>query len=382
MSTNDNFDSKKIMEDIDGLENDPKRKKVSFKIKFLNFIETLIFVVLMGVVIFVVLYSCLVAMVESFDTDYSYSDYSYDDSYSDDEYLYDNYLEDTTLNSNTNTNTNNTIINTNTNVNTNINNNTIANINTNTNKNLNVNMTLEEFLKTDIGNKVLTNPTKTNAISNETSSENNLVSEESKNETEYKSDEELKKEQEEQRKNLIINEEGKNINNDLIISIENKNKDLACNLYVFATFYKDDRILAIEEQDVNTILKDNKRYVKFEETPDEYDRYEIFIKEFEIGNYKDSILNEYVILTPYTEKGNVKAKIDNRSNKKINRAELTIIYYDSNGKILDIENSNEYNIWKSLSGETIGYGVWDDNKNSYIEHSKIEVILDAAIHYE
>ena len=31
MSTNDNFNSKKIMEDIEGLENDPtKRKKVSF----------------------------------------------------------------------------------------------------------------------------------------------------------------------------------------------------------------------------------------------------------------------------------------------------------------------------------------------------------------
>ena len=356
MSTNDNFDSKKIMEDIDSLENEPKKKKVSLKIKFLNFIETLIFVVLMGVVVIVVLYSCLESMLGGFDTDYSYTDTSYSNY---DDYTYNDYSNYKNINISTNTNTN-------------------------TNTNLNVNITLEEFLKTDIGNKILTNTIQTNSITNETTTEDNISSEEieSTEETGYKSDEVVKQEIDEQRKNLIIKEEGKNVNDDLIISIENKNVDLVFDLFVYAVFYKDDKIVSIDEQETSVILKDSKKYLKIEETPKEYDRYDVFVTKFDIMNFGDSILNEYITLIPYTEKGNIKVKINNTSNKKINRAELTIIYYDSRGNILDIEESTEYNIWKSLSGETIGYGVWDDSKSEYIDHSDYEVILDAAIHYE
>ena len=364
MNTKDDFNSKKIMEDIDGLENDTKSKKVSRKFKFLNFIESLIFIVLMGIVAFVVLYSCMVAIFEEFEIDYASEDYIYDD------YSYDYYTNNQYSNyKNQNTHTNE-----------------------NANANLTTNITLEEFLKSDEGNKVLKNTIQTNSVTNENILEEDIsleevsvedtILQEENQETIEKINEELNQSIEEQRKNLIINEEGKSINDKIIISIENKNVDLVFDLVVYAVFYKEDKIVAVDEQEVSIILKDGKRYLKIENTPEIYDRYDIFITKFETTDFGDSILNEDVILLPYSGNGNIKVKVMNESNKKINRLEMTIIYYDSNGNILDIEDAVEYNIWKSVNGATVGYGVWDDDKGIYVNHDTYKVIFDAAIHYE
>lgn len=358
MSTNDNFNSKKIMEEIENLENDPENKKKTKKSKVTSFFETLILNVMIISVVAVVIAQFIEEVFVEYgdETDYQ-SDYSSVDS------IYDDYSDATEETSNL--------------------------------------MTIEEFMNSELGNKLLaesvknkenetTNtvnePTVENTIVDEgvTNTEENLETEEIIEEEpieEYDQDAVLKQKFEEQKKNLLIAEEGTSLNKELIISLENKNAELMHELWVYTVFYQNNNIVAIDTQDIDVIVPNNKKYLKIEEMPGAYENYEVFVTKYSYGDYNNTILNDGVGYSSYVENELVEIEIKNNSEKKINKANFTILYYDSYRNLLDIDNVSDFSIRKNGKGSATGYGVWDESLEKYIEYDEYEVILDYAVYY-
>ena len=62
----------------------------------------------------------------------------------------------------------------------------------------------------------------------------------------------------------------------------------------------------------------------------------------------------------------------------ISNANFSIVYYDNDKKILDMEKIWIYDLKKGKTGKVIGYGVYNINEGEYVPFSSYEVILDYA----
>lgn len=360
MNANNNFNSKKIIEDIESLENDSGSKKTSAKKKISYFFESLILIVLIITVVLYVGAQFIESLFEDYEDDSSYESDYYSDYYEEPSTDFD-YIENTDKTSNL--------------------------------------MTIEEFMNSDLRNTLLSETVQPqeNVISENTIVENstqetieNTVETEETIDTqdsevevaveEYDEEKVLKEKFEEDKKNLIIKEEGKSINQDLIISIENKNQDFVHDLTVFTVFYESNNIVNIDVQDVDVIFANNKRFLKIEEMPEKYDNYMIFITKYEYSEYTDELLNKNITYDSYVEDELIEIDISN-SGPKIDKAKFTILYYDVNKKLLDIDEVSDYSISKYWGGNATGYGVWDEANEEYIEYDSYEIILDYAKSY-
>lgn len=312
MSENNNYDSKKIIEEIDKLENDFEGKKVNFK----RFIDEPWKKKMLGLLFVIILMAIGINLIEKPLLNLeNNTDYNYDEELNED--------------------TSNT-------------------------------MTIEEFMNSDLKNELLTESVV---------DEDRVSNEELDQETVAK--EKFKKE----KANLTITNEGNTVNDELIIGIENKNNELVYGLSVYTVFYKSKEIVSIDMQSVNNIMANNKKYLKVLETPKDYDNYEVFISKY---NYYENIFklqNDYVTYEANIEDELIKIKIYN-SGSKIENVVFTILYYDKNGKILDVDEVTDYNISKYWPGDATGYGVWDEENGTYIDYADYKVILDFAGSYK
>ncbi len=354
MDTNNDFDSKKIIEEIENLENDTSSKKKK-KFGLVNFIETAILVVLIFYIIMTVGSQFMKDIFSYDEYDYEYDDYYYEDyDEYDDNYDYsaeeDYYTSpDDSLNMISNT------------------------------------LTIDEFMNSNFGNMIITenvqestsNTVSTNIINIENASVESSTLEENI----YDEEEILKQEFEVEKKNLKIAEEGKNVNGDLLISLENENSKLVHNFDVYTVFYKADKIIKVDSQMVECILKNNKKFLKIDETPKDYDRYEVFVDKDIFYEFTDELLHENLKYDSYIEDDVLEVQLSN-IGKKIDRACFTIVYLDKNKNILDIENTTEFDIGKYLGGSIRGYGVWDEINRRYVEYDSYEIILDYAGNYD
>lgn len=312
MSENNNYDSKKIIEEIDKLENDFEGKKVNFK----RFIDESWKKKMLGLLFVIILMAIGINLIEKPLLNLeNNTDYNYDEELNED--------------------TSNT-------------------------------MTIEEFMNSDLKNELLTESVV---------DEDRVSNEELDQETVAK--EKFKKE----KANLTITNEGNTVNDELIIGIENKNNELVYGLSVYTVFYKSKEIVSIDMQSVNNIMANNKKYLKVLETPKDYDNYEVFISKY---NYYENIFklqNDDVTYEANIEDELIKIKIYN-SGSKIENVVFTILYYDKNGKILDVDEVTDYNISKYWPGDATGYGVWDEENETYIDYADYKVILDFAGSYK
>lgn len=302
MSTNYDYNSKKIIEEIEKLEND-KNNPITTKGKMLNFFEVFLLSLIIIIIIIIVMSSFFEENFENYEYNYDYYD------------NYDSYEYDKPF--------------------------------------------------TEIQDKV---------IQEDIIQENNVYK--------YETEEILEKEFEEQKKNLVIQKEGMSINNELIISIENKNMDFVYDLSVYIVFYQEDNIIGIYTQNIDIIVSNNKKYLKAKEIPKTFDNYDVFITKNYYSGYDNIILNEYVGYTSSIENDLIDIKIKNDSKNKINRINLTILYYDINKNLLDIDEVSDFNIRSNSIGHATGYGVWNEELEKYIEYSDYEVILDYAECYD
>ena len=184
---------------------------------------------------------------------------------------------------------------------------------------------------------------------------------------------------EKQKKNIEVKDEGKSVNDEIMVSIKNNDKDFVYDLSLNTIFYKDKEIIGIDVQDINLIDSNNTRYIKI---TDEYDGYEFLISKRYFMEYYNELLNDDVTFTSNENRGYVEISAKNNSSKKINRIHFTILYYDRSGKLIDFENVQDYSIRSKKTDELTGYGVWDDKNAEYLKFDDYKVILDYAENYK
>lgn len=323
-----------------------------------KFFETLILIALIGYAVMIVFEVFFDQMDGDYDTyeDYDYYDYS-DDSYEyfdDYEYYSDSDYYDTYENT------------------------TVSNF-----------VSIEDFMNSEEGKEFLKEPSQNivnsnevlteNVIANEV--ENNIASTEEDTYNYYDEQSAMKIKFEKQKKNIEIKDEGKSSTDEIMISIKNNNEDFVYDVTLNTIFFKDDQIVSIDVQDINIIDGNNTKYIKVSEIPEDYDKYEFLISKKIYTEYYNELLNDNVSVSTNDNKGYVEVSIHNKSNKKINRAQLTILYFDESGKLKDFYSLQEYSIKSKKTEKTQAYGVWDDENDKYLDYADYEVILDYAENY-
>lgn len=317
-----------------------------------KFFETLILIALIGYAVMIVFEVFFDQINGDYDTyeDYEYYDYSADsyDSYD----YYDDYYSDL--------NYYNTYENT-----------SVSNFGS-----------IEDFMNSETGKEFLKEPPKNQVNSNETLVENVATNEVSTSlEDIYNEQDAMKKKFEKQKKNIEIKDEGKSSSNEMMISIKNNNEDFVYDITLNTIFFKDKKIVSVDVQDINIIDGNNTKYIKVSEVPEDYDNYEFLISKRNYTEYYNELLNDNVSVSSNDNRGHVEISIHNKSNKKVNRALFTILYFDEGGKLIDFYSLQSYSINSKKTQKTQAYGVWDEENDTYLDYADYEVILDYAENY-
>lgn len=324
-----------------------------------KFFETLILIALIGYAVMIVFEVFFDQLNGDYDTyeDYEYYDYS-DDSY---EYFDDYYSDLDYYETYENTTSSNFV-------------------------------SIEDFMNSETGKEFLKEPPQNLVNSNENSAKNITANEEEDIVNEVTSNEEntynyydeqnaMKAKFEKQKKNIEIKDEGKSSTNEIMISIKNNNEDFVYDVTLNTIFFKDNQIVSIDVQDINIIDGNNTKYIKVSEVPEDYDNYEFLISKRNYTEYYNELLNGDVSISSNDNRGYVEISIHNKSNKKINRAHFTILYFDESGKLIDFYSLQDYSIKAKKTQKTQAYGVWDEENDKYLDYADYEVILDYAENY-
>ena len=201
----------------------------------------------------------------------------------------------------------------------------------------------------------------------------------------YDQEENTKKEQfNVQKKNIKITDKVFTVNGDFVLGVENANKENIYDLDIYAVFYDgENTIVGIEENTID-ILEPNKKYfLSYYKVPENFERYELFLTKEYFDDYSwCSILNDEVELSHNKIGTDIEIKVKNNSKEKIDFVDLTVVYYDKNNNIIDIENVSISDIRKNGTGKIMAYGIWDYKKGKDIEVDHYEVILNRAVSYD
>lgn len=166
------------------------------------------------------------------------------------------------------------------------------------------------------------------------------------------------------------------------MSIKNNDEDFLYDLTLNTIFFKGDKIVYIDVQDIKLIDGNNTKYVKVSEIPQDYDNYEFLISKRYYIEYYNELLNDDIIFDSEDNGEYVEISIQNNSSKKVNRIHFTILYFDSNGNLVDFEEVQDYSIKDNKTSKLMGYNIWDDKNGEYLDFSDHEVILDYAENYK
>ena len=184
-----------------------------------------------------------------------------------------------------------------------------------------------------------------------------------------------------QKENIIISKQLVNINKELILGIENKNEENLHDLDIYIVFYDGENKICKISRDIIKLLNSNSTaFIKIYETPTTFERYEVFITK-EYFNENDIILNKDVQYSHCKENGKIKVSVQNNSSKKIDRLQFTVIYFDENDNILDIETIQEYDLKKNKTVDILSWGIINKLNYDKVEYAKYEVIFDYALNY-
>lgn len=218
--------------------------------------------------------------------------------------------------------------------------------------------------------------------------------EEDYNEIEYENDEfredipeeydEQEKEEnakfEAQKANIKITKEFRDVNKNLGIVLNNQNQENITDILVQVIFYNaENKPIKIDEAPVETLKNNLDYYIVFEETPDNFEKYEFLItKEYYGSNY--DILNDDITYdVKDTGEDEIVIKGKNNSPKKITNLEFFIVYYDDKNNILGVDSIYEYDIRKNGNFEIETYKyLLNDETYENVPFSRYEVILASA----
>lgn len=150
--------------------------------------------------------------------------------------------------------------------------------------------------------------------------------------------------------------------------IKNNNNESLNNININVIYFDgEDKPIRVEEKLIPAIYP-NKSYfcsLDIPETYENYERYEVFINSRYFG--KENLIEPDLIEITSKEdlkKGKINVTIKNNAEKKIDNLGYSIIFYDKEGKIVDIYEDGAYELKKTIKEENyIPYDIEKDFQN-------------------
>lgn len=188
---------------------------------------------------------------------------------------------------------------------------------------------------------------------------------------------------EEQKNNIIIKNTLFSKNKELMAIISNNNSEAITDLKVEVVFYNgENKIVEIDSAILGIVEKDTEAYVKFLNTPEEFERYEFFIsKDYYWYDNLEYVTNQisYEIVDNRDFKNLV---VKNNSSKDISEVDFQIVYYDENNTVIDVENAYVEELKKNRTQtRKIYLDIWDNKTYNKIEYNRYEINLLGAYIY-
>lgn len=188
---------------------------------------------------------------------------------------------------------------------------------------------------------------------------------------------------EEQKKNIVIKDSFLNYNRELIAVVSNNNNEVITDLRVEVIFYDgENKPIEIDSSDISIIEKNTEFYIKFWNTPENFERYDFLVsKEYYWYDNEESVTEQisYEIVENRDSKNLV---VKSSCSKEISEADFQITYYDENDNIMDIEDICIYDLKKNRTQtEEIYPNIWDNETDSAVEYKRYEVKLLGAYIY-
>lgn len=195
--------------------------------------------------------------------------------------------------------------------------------------------------------------------------------------------EEGSKKFEEQKNNVKISSQGLDINKSLIVLLENQNADNMCNILLYVIFYDgENKPIMVDKENINYLGSNSKYYVSIDKVPENFERYDfLLMKEDFYYNYNYNSYKNDISFETYKNDNNIVIKGKNNSNEKIDKLSFTVVYYDESGKIIGIQEANEYDIKKNKEFSITAYNLYKKDDYEYVDFSTYEVILNNAYKY-
>lgn len=187
-----------------------------------------------------------------------------------------------------------------------------------------------------------------------------------------------------QKENFILSKIGRNVNGNLLLSLENKNRENFKDVEVYAVFFDgEDKIIGIDQYSVTYIKGESKIYFSLYEVPDTFEKCDFFITKryFETDEYTEIFNDKIEFITKVVDE-NVEINFRNNSDETIDTVNFSIIYYDKDKNILDIEEIFEFDIEPNKTKTVYGYGCLNEETWEMLKYDHCDVILNSAIRYD
>lgn len=180
---------------------------------------------------------------------------------------------------------------------------------------------------------------------------------------------------EEQKNGLNFTVQTNDINKKLLAVLHNSNQENISNIKVQVIFYDvENKPVKIDENPINIIEANMDYYMVFNDTPDNYARYDFLITKedhnFDYTSYSNSITYE----VQERENGKVEIIGKNNSDTKIQELNFFVIYYNENNEIISVKIVNDYDVKKNKEFKIDFYNsLYKDGDYSDIPFARYEV---------
>lgn len=184
--------------------------------------------------------------------------------------------------------------------------------------------------------------------------------------------------------NIIIEKQFFDINNKLNFLISNKNSIDVKNITISVVHFDGmDKIISIDESNIDVIQSGSNQYVTFAENPQNSEKYEILIElaEYDYDSYNTYLSDVQFECAITEDKDEVIIRGKNNSPVKLDLVEFEIIYYGEEDKVLLVDRIMEFDVKRNRSFELTEYiSVYDEDYKE-VPYTRYEIKLVNAYAY-
>lgn len=183
--------------------------------------------------------------------------------------------------------------------------------------------------------------------------------------------------------NIVIEKEFFDVDGKLNFLVKNKNSIDVNNITVSTVFYNGlDKIIAIDEGNINVLSSGAEQYLTYTETPESAERYEVLVEVDNSSQSYKSYLKDVSFECFVTEdEDEVIIRGKNNSESKLDLVEFEIVYYGEEDKILLVEHAMDFDIKRNRDFELNEYISIYDEEYKEIPYTRYEIRLINAYSY-